>query len=720
MQLRSKLMGARLASLLVLAGCGGGGGTPTGATVSDGSSGSSAGTTVSGGGGGATAPTVVLSGSAAKGILIGAEVNVYSLAGGKKADKPLGTTTTNSMGQYTLNIPPTTDPVMIEIKAISSTKMLDETGALVDGKFPEVAAPTGLTIRSFAANASQQTVVRVNPLTEMAVAVAANATGGLSINNLITGQQVAQSAAPAGVNPFTQEPVAEPASMDADQLKFAIKMAGLMSAAKADTACDVPCQIGKLSNGVSFTIAADGVANFPPAVTQQIAQRSSALFASGTTSLKVNANQTNILASTGAQLKATADSRVTTPVALVTAKPEEVLASNGLQGFVNAMRNGFRTTEERLLKAEQDFNKRYENVTFEGIESVNRLLSSIERDCDTDLLVCKTTPSSPIQWTGSNGSYNWVRTIPDDVGRTTSGTLVGVTGSDGKRSVTVNGTFSIKGKQTAEIKNLSISLTGQNDNFTGVINGVVLVNHQSSDLTVSLNLENIQVGSTVVKPKEVSNISFKGGLSLVASNGDKLSGTLDIKMVEVRRQVFYGRNNEFSYTDFDEYVTDGDIQIKALTTASGAPLEIVALDFNWISRQPSYTLPVNANNVESYDGSVKIALADKLTSLTFNESATNWQDVKQAVSIASGLSEVRLSATFSLANQSGSWCRWNHNVKRCANQLNLESANANPYKATLTKDSNGKTKGDILLGNTKVGEFVNGVMKINGAEVSLY
>ncbi len=697
MQLRSKLTGVGLASVLVLAGCGGGGG-----------------------GGTPAASTVPLSGSAAKGILIGAEVNVYSLAGGKKADKPLGTTTTNSMGQYTLNIPTTTDPVMIEIKAISGTKMLDETGALVGGKFPEVAAPTGLTMRSFAANASQETVVRVNPLTEMAVAVAANANGGLSINNLITGQQVAQSAAPAGVNPFTQEPVAEPAKMDSDQLKFAIKMAGLMSAAKADTACDVPCQIGKLSKDVSFTVAADGKATVSPDVAKQIAQRSSALVASGTTSLKVSANQTNILASTGAQLKATADSRVTTPVALVTAKPEEVLAANGLQGFVDAMRNGFRATEERLLKAEQDFNKRYENVTFEGIESVNRLLSSIERDCDTDLLVCKTNASSPIQWTGSNGSFKWVRTIPDDFGRTTSGTLVGVTGADGKRSVTINGIFSIKGKQTAEIKNLSMSLTGANDNFTGVINGAVVVNHQSSDLTVSLNLENIQVGSTVVKPKEVSNISFKGGLSLAASNGDKLSGTLDIKMVEVRRQVSYGMNNAWSYTEFDEFVTDGVIKLKAVTTASGAAMDILALDVSGVSAQPSYTTPVSATNVETYSATVKIALADNLTNLTFNESASNWQDVKQTISIASGLSEVKLNVTYSLANQSGSWCQWNHNVKRCANELKLESTNSNPYKATLTKGSNGRTKGDILLGDTKVGEIINGVLKINGAEVSLY
>jgi hypothetical protein len=50
----------------------------------------------------------------------------------------------------------------------------------------------------------------------------------------------------------------------------------------------------------------------------------------------------------------------------------------------------------------------------------------------------------------------------------------------------------------------------------------------------------------------------------------------------------------------------------------------------------------------------------------------------------------------------------------------LASTNENPYSATLTKGLNGKTNGEIFLGKTKVGEIVNSVMKINGAEVSFY
>jgi hypothetical protein len=471
---------------------------------------------------------------------------------------------------------------------------------------------------------------------------------------------------------------------------------------------------------VSFTAAADGKATFSPEVTKRIAEKSSTLLASGTTSLKVTANQASTLTSTGAQLKASADSKVANPVAMVTAKTEDVVAANGLQGFIDAMRNGFRATETRLIKAGQDWDKRYENVTFDSLESVNSLLSAIETDCDADLLLCKSSSTSILQWSGSNGSFNWTRKVPDNLGRTTSGTVVGVKSTDGKKSVTVNGTVSLKGKQTAELKNLSFNLDGANDNFTGAISGTVLVNHQSSDLTVSLNLENIQVTSTVVKPNSVSNVSFKGGISLAASNGDRLSGSLDIKMVQVKRQVFYGpATSGWYYTEFDEFMTDGVIKLKAETTAS-TKMEILAIDASMKSSQSDYTKPVTSSNPETYNGSFKLALADNLTSLAFNESATDWKEVKQSVSIASGLSGVKLDVTYTLDKQSGSWCQWNHNVKRCSNELKLESANANPYKATLTKSLNGKTNGEIFLGTTKVGEIVNSVMKINGAEVSFY
>lgn len=675
-----------------------------------------------GGGGGGTPPSTLvdLGGTAAKGILIGADVAAYAVVDGKQATTALATTKTDASGAYLLKVPVTSGPVIVEVKANSSTKMLDETGTLVGGKFPEVPAPAGLTMRSFSANASEvKTEVRVNPLTEMAVAVAAGATGGLSINNLLAGQQVAQLAAPAGVNPFTQEPVAEPAKMTDDQLKFAIKMAGLMSSAKTNTSCDLQCQIGNLSKDVTFTIAADGKANFTADVTKQIAQRSSALVASGTTSLKVNANQVDSVASTGAQLKAAADSLAITPVALVTAKPEEVMAANGLQGFVDAMRNGFKTTETRLIKVEEDLNKRYENVTLDGVSFVGKVLNAIEADCDTELKMCSTSATSLFNWTGSGNTFSWVTKNPDSDGRTSSGTVVGTFIDGGEKTASINGSISKNGKDLVLMKDIKVSVNDGGDaNFSASVNGVIQANDSQSNLTVSLNLVNIAAISTP-RAENIANVTFKGGLSLSASNGDNLTGNLDVKMVEITKKIFYGNNNQLWYEDYDEFITDGKISLTAVTTLSGSAMDILALDVKLTSSLPDYSKPVSSSNVETYSGTATFALVDKLTTVSFTESAADWKNMNQTATIQSGGSEIKLSAAYSADNTTGSWCQWNE-IKRCTNQLLLTSTNANPYKATLTKGDNGKTKGDIFLGDTKVGEIVNGVLKINGVEVSLY
>lgn len=695
MQLRSKLTGVGLASLLALAGCGGGGGTPA-------------------------ASTVALSGSAAKGILIDAEVNVYSLVGGKKADKPLGTTTTNSMGQYTLNIPLTTDPVMIEVKAVQGTKMLDETLELVDGKFREVAAPTGLTMRSFAANASQETVVRVNPLTEMAVAVAENATGGLSINNLFAGQRVAIEAAPAGVNPFTQEPVAEPASMDADQLKFAIKMAGLMSSASGT--CALQCQIDSLSENVKFELDSNGVATFSPAVTQRVAEKSLTLLTAGADKLTVNdANQVNKRNSTATVIKAAAQTRVTTPVALVTAKPEEVLAANGLQGFVDAMRNGFRTTEERLLNVEKELDERYKDVTLEGVSFIGNVLDEIEAACtenNAEQLSCTSGSTRAFKWTSvGNATFNWETTTPN-LGRTSTGSVVG-SEKNGMNTLTVNGQI-VKGtKELVAMQNLEISLLNKGDaDFRATINGTLTAN-DDKNLVVTLKFDGVDLKSVPRSNPALADLTFKGGLSIAANNGDKLSGTIDLTGVE------FAKNMNF-YTDYQQFITAGTLNLKAVTASTN----VLALDVSLKTALPNYTEPEDKTNYETYDGTFKLALTDSVA-LTFTESTTVWHTVNRAVTIKSGTSEVRLNAEYKelpLGTPPVGWCEivggggssdGQSFIYRCATEIKLTSSNANPYTATL-KRGNGKTTGDILLGTTKVGEFVNGVMKINGAEVSLY
>ena len=117
--------------IFLLSSCGGGGG------------GSSASSPTS-----APTPTgsLSISGVAAKGALIGADVQAYEVVNGVLVayGSPVKT---NSDGGYTLsNLPATTNPVVVKVIVNSSTTMRDETqppGA--DGKFPLASSPPAVS-----------------------------------------------------------------------------------------------------------------------------------------------------------------------------------------------------------------------------------------------------------------------------------------------------------------------------------------------------------------------------------------------------------------------------------------------------------------------------------------------------------------------------------------------------------------------------------------------
>ncbi|SNB45290.1 hypothetical protein [Geobacter sp. DSM 9736] len=134
-------------SLIALAaGCGGGGG--------------------GGGGGGAT---TTISGTPFKGPFVSGTVNVYDVSGGitTSGRQLLGTGAINSDGSYTITIPATSNPVMVEVVGGSYKDETSPTGALV-----ALATPLRAVIPSGASNAS----VAVTPFTELATQRAAVAT----------------------------------------------------------------------------------------------------------------------------------------------------------------------------------------------------------------------------------------------------------------------------------------------------------------------------------------------------------------------------------------------------------------------------------------------------------------------------------------------------------------------------------------------------------------
>lgn len=679
-----------------------------------------------GGGGSGDAPsTVQLSGTAAKGILIGADVSVFALTNGKKGDKPLATAKTGADGSYTLNISPTNGPVLIEVKANSTTKMLDETRLSENGQFREVEAPKDLMLRSFAEDASKLTVVRVNALTEMAVAVAAT-TGELSLNSLIAGQQIARLSAPAGVDPFNQEPVAKPADMNDDQMKFAIFNAGLLTSVGSN--CDLQCQIGGLSKDVSITLAANGQATYSKEVEKALHTKKAAVLNVGSSSLKVNSEKQSAVTSVSQSVIAAANDAATKATGGTTAEPAVVVAANGLQGFVDAMRDGFRVTETRLLKVEKELDERYKDVTLEGASYIGTVLDEIDMACTkiNGSLSCSSDSTRGFEWkpAGAN-AFTWKSTSANQ-GRTSEGKVVGSL-KNGLDTLTVDGSI-VKGSKTlVSMTGVEIGLLDQGDaDFSAKINGTLQA-MDDKGLVVTLKLEGVDIKSVPRASNSntaLADMTFKGGLTLEANNGDKLTGAIDLTMVEATRQIFYGNNNQWSYQINDSFVTSGTINLKAVT----ATMNVLALDVSLKTSLPDYTKDVSKDNYETSDGTLKLALADNLF-ITFTEKSSQWDTVSQVATIKSGTSEIQLSAVFTAGN-TGKWCKsvggggdsngGTFTNYRCANEIKLKSTNANPYTATLTKGENGKTQGDILLGSTKVGEFVNGVLKINGTEVSIY
>lgn len=214
----------------------------------------------------------------------------------------------------------------------------------------------------------------------------------------------------------------------------------------------------------------------------------------------------------------------------------------------------------------------------------------------------------------------------------------------------------------------------------------------------------------------MSDLTYKGTLTLQSSLGDKLTGSVDIKATEVGTRFFPNGPQNNWYMNYEEFINSGVIDLKATSTTATA--NVAALKVNLTSSRNNYAQPESASNFETYSGTVNLSLSDSLE-ISFNEGSKAFETVSQSATIKSGGSEVKLSIDFASGNTAGSWCQWNV-IKRCSNEIKLTSTNEKPYTATLKKDINGKTEGNVMLGTIKVGEFVNGMLKINGEEVSLY
>ncbi|MDT7833886.1 hypothetical protein [Aquabacterium sp. OR-4] len=247
-------LSALLASAGLMVACGGGGGsTESVATVQD------------------TDTSITLSGTAAKGLMANADVKVHPVKADGTVDTAtvLASTTTDSKGKYTLPVfkVPKSQPYVVKVtaKADGSSSHLDEVSKTSH------ALPSGFSMRTLLmapSSATQTTAASVTPFSEMAVAAAAKATGGVTAAN--AQQAVSTVTQLLGFDPIqvtVPENVASATSDD--QKKLSVMLTAVSQLANSG---DLGCASG--SNGAKTQCVVEALASAASTSTIKLATTS--------------------------------------------------------------------------------------------------------------------------------------------------------------------------------------------------------------------------------------------------------------------------------------------------------------------------------------------------------------------------------------------------------------------------------------------------------------
>jgi hypothetical protein len=238
----SNLIPAAL-GVAVLAGCGGGGGGSTDASAGSGQG------------------SVSVSGTAAKGLMANADVGAFAVAAdGSVGTTALATTTTDASGHYALSFNATQDkPYVIKVsaKADGSTTHLDEVTNTSQ------ALPAGFTMRALLVPTTAGAVTTsasITPFSELAVAAAAKASGGITKAN--ADQAASAVAQLLGFDPSkVAVKAASAAGSSEDEKKLAIMLtavskladSGALGCATGAAGDKVKCVVDTLASAASST-----------------------------------------------------------------------------------------------------------------------------------------------------------------------------------------------------------------------------------------------------------------------------------------------------------------------------------------------------------------------------------------------------------------------------------------------------------------------------------
>ncbi|HEX6364382.1 MAG TPA: hypothetical protein VFZ93_15605, partial [Albitalea sp.] len=228
--MRRQILGAMMAGAGLLAACGGGGGSDADSS----------------------AVAVSLSGTAAKGLMAGATVSAHAVrADGSIDEAALATATTDAQGAYALAFSGVKDqPVVIRVTASEATTHIDE----LTGETRPLAP--GFQMRSLVVPSVTGTVATrasITPFSEMAVAAAQKADGGLTAAN--AAQAVSTVTQLLGFNPVTVQvaPASEAATVEQQQMAVMLAAVsqlasdGAIGCADGDDAAKTRCVVETLA-----------------------------------------------------------------------------------------------------------------------------------------------------------------------------------------------------------------------------------------------------------------------------------------------------------------------------------------------------------------------------------------------------------------------------------------------------------------------------------------
>lgn len=670
-----------------------------------------------GGGGGGTPPApqnISVVGTAAKGLLSGADVTAFSVTNGQVSTTPLATVQTDANGAYTLAFAPTTSPVVILVSANATTLMLDETQT-ENGDFLQVPAPLGLTLRSVVLPVSGTNAypVSVNPFTEAAVAVAAD--GGFTPNAIVAGQKIARLMVPEGVNPFTTRAALLSDATD-EQKQLLSALAGFAQNALEGTCGGAALNAEVINCALNEVrkVATDLMAEDP---TQAIAALNT--YRTDVATASVTATKDTSLANVANDLQFTDTTNLST--FQVTDEQLKIeLSANTLEGFVINLRDNLLDVEKRLKDRQNALDKKYENIVFNGVKQVGDALEDITNYCEFNeqqVLVCDNAV-----WFEklAAGKYKSLRLAEE--GTTMDATITGSFSASNGYSVVFKAKSADASDASKTLADSDITITAK-----GLTDGKLALNG------------------------EVGSVSLKGfyrAYHYPASNSSTPAFNVKLSFDDLKATA---KAYTQSGTKFEDITLDGQIEIesslgeilrgkletafteKVVPNSGNWPIKWDKLNFE-LYAEPESNNPdflrirltsrgveagFGQNQFDTFRNELRVSLTGDV-GLRYVESKENDTAMNFLLGLRSGNSSfsLRLLADQIMPTDDNTlFCIEQDDRYFCGKEVTAETE-AGTFKAVLVK-SDGKFNGDILdATGLKVGVISQNGVQVNGRTIS--